>query len=1364
MSRKLINLSFILVLSLFLRSTINAADLVGWWTFDGDTLDSSGLNNEATLAGDPEYVEGWLGQAVFLDGDDYITMDGVADNIQGNDITMSAWVKTADTGDWFSINSGTGGNVALLATENQRLAMYDDNGYEGHSTTIVTDGEWHMLTYVRRGGTGYVYVDGVPENSHEANFSLSADDRWSLGQEWDGDVPSDFLTGTIDEARVYKGSLTDEEVVELFNSSTTSATAWRPQPANGQTEVMTNEILSWAPALDAVSRNVYLGTSEADVAAGTGGTSQGNQAALSFEPGTLLPGATYFWRIDEEASDGTSMPGDIWSFITAEFVIVDDFEDYNDYPPDRIYDIWKDGWDDAANGSQAGYTDPPFTEQTIVHIGVQSMPFFYDNNIASYSEVVRAFDSSQDYTLNGLTGLTLWFQGRPAGVGSLSFDAATQTYIMTGSGADIGGTSDEFHFAYKTLNGPGSIVAKVESLSDTHSWAKAGVMIRNTLEADSIYAMVAVTSSGRVAFQFRSNVAQDSYSTHTDTGVIAGPHWIKLTRSANNVFTAEHSADGVNWLPVQSNDPTDPSSWSMPMSQDVYVGLIVSAHNAKATCEATFSNVTAGSQGPLIESQDIGIGSNFPDPLYLRLQDAAGTTGTVYHPNGQEAVFADDWQLWAIPLEEFQSAGVDLTAIKEIAIGVGEKENPELGGRGRLLIDDIRVVRRIPTTGRIVLFEEDFESLVLGPNVDEALAGDEVWTKSPPDGWAIDDSGVPGAGDPANDGVTEWAGWSFANKTWWAETAEDQERSQFVLANGTVAIVDPDEWDDMARTEGLLNSFLSTPEIDVSAIKAGAGTLQLKFDSSWRPEDTQTANVTVQFDGGDPVEVLRWESQPGASFKPDATSEIVTVNIERPSGATKMVVTFGMLDAGNDWWWAIDNVQVSGIPRERIVVLSEDFEGLELGPNVDESSGDEVWTETPPEGWVVDESGVPGIGDPATDGVTEWAGWAFTNKDWWIGIAGNQRRLEFELGQGTVAVADPDEWDDADHADSAASGWYKTFLSTPSIDIAGFEVGSVQIKFDSSWRPEFDDNYHQTGNLTASFDGAEPVELFRWESDPSSANYKPDTSTNETIIVDLHIPKGAAKVVLTFGLFDAGNDWWWAIDNLEVSGFPREKALAFYEDFEGLELGPNVDEQLAGDEVWTDTPPDGWTIDESGIAGIGDPATDGVTEWAGWAFTDKLWWTEAAGDQNRSQFELGSGTVAVADPDEWDDADHPVPNSDNPYDTWLSTPAIDISGFEAGTLQLKFDSSWRPEFDDNYHQTALVTASFDGADPVRLLLWESDGSSPNFKPDATNETVIVDLENPDGARSLVLEFGLFDAGNDWWWAIDNVEVSGNIAE
>ena len=126
------------------------------------------------------------------------------------------------------------------------------------------------------------------------------------------------------------------------------------------------------------------------------------------------------------------------------------------------------------------------------------------------------------------------------------------------------------------------------------------------------------------------------------------------------------------------------------------------------------------------------------------------------------------------------------------------------------------------------------------------------------------------------------------------------------------------------------------------------------------------------------------------------------------------------------------------------------------------------------------------------------------------------------------------------------------------------------------------------------------------------------------------------------------------------------------EDFEGLQLGPNVDEGLAGGEVWTGTPPAGWFNDTSGVPGVGT-AADGVTEWAGWAFTNKDWWTQTAGDQRRSEFTLGQGTIAVADPDEWDDGTHPGPISEDPYDTWLSTPAIDLSTSEAGTAQLQLD-------------------------------------------------------------------------------------------
>jgi hypothetical protein len=605
----------------------------------------------------------------------------------------------------------------------------------------------------------------------------------------------------------------------------------------------------------------------------------------------------------------------------------------------------------------------------------------------------------------------------------------------------------------------------------------------------------------------------------------------------------------------------------------------------------------------------------------------------------------------------------------------------------------------------------------------------------------VDDSGVPGAGDPANDGATEWAGWSFAKKDWWAQIGQD--RQLFDLANGIVAIADGDEWDDFDHPPGLMNALLSTPEIDVSTIESGTDTLQLKFDSSWRRYANQTAVISVQFDDGDSIEVLRWESEDGdpTYLKDDAVSETVTVNFAKPAGAKQMVITFAYLDAGNDWWWAFDNVQVNGIPRERTVIFAEDFEGLELGPSVEESPGvEEAWTDTPPAGWIVDESAVPGAGDPATDGVTEWAGWSFANKEFWINTD-FQRREEFELGQGTIAVADSDEYDDADHP----AGSYDTYLTTPTIDISGFEAGTLQLKFDSSWRPEV----VQTANITVQYDGGEPIEVLRWESQAGS-NYKDDNSTNDTIIVNLDNPLGATNAVLTFGYFNTDNNWWWAIDNIEVSALPREKVCVFTEDFEGLPLGPNVDETVSGDEVWTKTAPEGWTLDDSGVPGLDEP-DNGVAEWAGWSFADNDWWA-SVDDQRRSEFELAIGTVAVADSDEYDDKGNPV----GTYNTFMSTPPIDISGLEAGSAKLTFDSSWRPESS----QTASVTASYDGGDPVEVMLWESNSGSQFYHDHNTNETVIVPLDNPEGAQSVVLTFGYFDASNNWWWAIDNLTVCG----
>ena len=165
-----------------------------------------------------------------------------------------------------------------------------------------------------------------------------------------------------------------------------------------------------------------------------------------------------------------------------------------------------------------------------------------------------------------------------AGSGS----ATAGTFSATGSGADIWGTADAFHYVYGTLSGDGSIVARVASVqAGVSSWVKAGVMIRETLDAGSAHALMLVSAGKGVAFQRRETT--DGGSVSTSGSLSAAPRWVKLTRSGS-IFSAYESPDGTTWTLVGTD--------SIPMATTVYVGLAVTSHSTAASATATFDNVS----------------------------------------------------------------------------------------------------------------------------------------------------------------------------------------------------------------------------------------------------------------------------------------------------------------------------------------------------------------------------------------------------------------------------------------------------------------------------------------------------------------------------------------------------------------------------------------------------------------------------------------------------------------------------------------------------------------------------------------------------------------------------------------------------
>jgi len=169
--------------------------------------------------------------------------------------------------------------------------------------------------------------------------------------------------------------------------------------------------------------------------------------------------------------------------------------------------------------------------------------------------------------------------GDVASAGNATFADCDWTVI--GSGYDIWNSTDEFHYVYRALAGDGQIVARVVSMTNTDQWAKAGVMIRETLTGGSKHAMMVVTPGNGTAFQRRTTT--DGSSTHTAGSSVVAPYWVKLVRIGDTFYGYE-SPDGADWTLVDSDTIT--------MATDVYIGLCVTSHNDGDLCTAEFDNVS----------------------------------------------------------------------------------------------------------------------------------------------------------------------------------------------------------------------------------------------------------------------------------------------------------------------------------------------------------------------------------------------------------------------------------------------------------------------------------------------------------------------------------------------------------------------------------------------------------------------------------------------------------------------------------------------------------------------------------------------------------------------------------------------------
>ncbi len=686
---------------------IDDPSLVGWWKLDegmgGTAVDWSGQGNHGALQGDPQWVIGQVGGALEFDGSgDFVDCGAnTVFNIDAN-ISVMCWIKVRRFNrNWQAIVTQGDNSWRLHRSSNTDNIAWGTSGLDPTDITgsvNVNDEEWHHVAGVYNGTQKILFVDGSIDASADTTGSIdSSTYRVHIGE--NAQQTRRHWNGLIDDVRIYNKALTMEEIKEAMRGE--PDLAWGPSPANGSIVYITDATpLTWSPGDFAAEHDVYFGLDRSAVddtdASDTMGIYRGRQSGTSYTPpeGVEWGGGPYYWRIDEVNTDGTISKGRIWTFTVLDFLLVDDFESYTDDDANNeaIWQHWIDGYGVADNGAQVGELLPPYAEQTVVHGGLQSMKLYYNNTAGvTNSEGVLTLATPRDWTEEGIGVLSLWFHGLPASVGSF-VEGPVGTYTMTAAGADIWNQADEFHYAFKTLTGAGTIEAQVLSLQNTDQWAKAGVMIRETLDAGSKFAAVFITPGNGCRFQARTDTdasaTSDTSVATAEQSAILAPYWVKLERSASGSFRGYYSSDGTNWQSMSWNPQ------SIIMSSNVYVGLALTSHNVNAVCEAKFSNVrTSGTVSGQWANQDIGIASNAAEPLYVATSNAGGVPAAVANSDPLAATI-DAWTEWRIPLQAFADQGINLRNVDKIAIGLGSKSGiASAGGSGVLYVDDIRLYR-----------------------------------------------------------------------------------------------------------------------------------------------------------------------------------------------------------------------------------------------------------------------------------------------------------------------------------------------------------------------------------------------------------------------------------------------------------------------------------------------------------------------------------------------------------------------------------------------------------------------------------------------------------------------------------------------
>jgi len=713
MCKKLICLfSFVLLLSFVLTSGVRA-ELVGWWMLDegsGTTVhDSSGSGNDGTFSGDPQWVAGKVAGALEFDGGDYVDVPGVAD-INPESITLATWVyfnevdsAVMERQDYLSRGDDYAFSLHEWAADQKIWAIVTSAGdwsVLGGQTVVEPDTWYHTaMTYDSSTQMLILYLDGEVDGELSVPGGLEHRLGGSLTI---GTYNGRDLLGRLDDIKIWDEALSQVEIKSAMAGQVWPY-AWGPVPKDGVLHTDTWVNLSWSPGGYALSHDVYLGDNFDEVNDGVGSTFRGNQAAtfivagfpgFAFPEG-LVPGTTYYWRIDEvnDAEPNSPWKGSVWSFSIppktaynpdpaegAELVDLNANLSWTGGFGSKLHTVYfGDNFDDVNNAAgglpqgTATYTPGTLRLAKTYYWRVDEFDviethkgdvwsFTTQGAVVSLKPANGAVDVKQTQILTFSPG-----------------DYAASHEVYFGTDKEVVRNADTGSPEYKGTRDLGSESYDPGKLEwdSTYYWRIDEV---NNVNPDSPWI-------GPVwSFTTANFLIVDDFESYND---IDPPD-----PQSNRIFEAW--ADGYdiptngalvgNDLPPYAEQSIVHSGiQSMPLYYDNSVGY------SEATLTLTYPRDWTENGVNTLTIWFRGDSANVAETLYVALNGSA----VVNHDN-PNAALVEEWTEWTIDLQAFADQGVNLVNVNTIAIGLGDKNNPQAGGSGTMCFDDIRLYAPAP--------------------------------------------------------------------------------------------------------------------------------------------------------------------------------------------------------------------------------------------------------------------------------------------------------------------------------------------------------------------------------------------------------------------------------------------------------------------------------------------------------------------------------------------------------------------------------------------------------------------------------------------------------------------------------------------